>query len=196
MEEYVYEEEKYIKRQDLKDYSNLMMEYDFAPEEIQDENEFNIVFQYLVNLTIKAPDFLPAYENCLRMIAYLELDKEIEAIQNDIEVRWIQACLRIAEKENIFKKTVLWGWHENRPLVRGLNSEANRLWTIGEIQEANQLFSKILKTNENDNIGARYSVKATSEGMSYIEFKKRFTFSNDNGSYYKNKELGEWFNEE
>lgn len=61
MEEFFYDETKYIKRQDLKEYVELMLSYDFMPEYIKDGNEFNQVFQYLVNLTIKAPNFIVAY---------------------------------------------------------------------------------------------------------------------------------------
>lgn len=195
VEEYVYEEENYIKRKDLKDYSDLMMEFDFAPEEIEDDVEFNMTFQYLVNLTIKAPDFLSAYEDCLRMIACLEPEPELVALQKELESKLVASCLRIAEKENIFSKVVPWGWQENRPLIRGLFFEANRLWGEGKIADAHELFSKILRTNKADNIGARYSVKATGEGVTLEEFEERFTYSDANGTYYKNEELEKWFGE-
>lgn len=195
MKDFIYDETKYIKRKDLKDYDGLMSECDFMPQEIEDEDEFNIVFQYLVNLTIKAPDFLPPYENAFSMLDCLEHDVELEELQTDLEQRLIEACERIAEKEDIFKKTVEWAWQENRPLIRGLLRKANNLWKSAQISEANELFSKIYKTNENDNIGARYSVKATAEGMSYEEFEERFTFEDADGSYY-NKDLSVWFGEE
>jgi tetratricopeptide (TPR) repeat protein len=194
MQEYIYEETKYIKRKDLKDFEDLMMSYDFMPEEIDDENEFNIVFQYLVNLTSKAPDFLSPYEFALSMLSLLEPDKDLLDLQKDLESRWIQACERIAQKEDIFNRTVEWGFLENRPLIRGLFNKANKLWEAGQIKDAHELFSKIYKTNENDNIGARYSVKATGEGMSYEEFEKRFTV--DGGTGYKVPELWEWYGEE
>lgn len=83
---------------------------------------------------------------------------------------------------------------ENRPLIRGLYRKADMLWEAGQLKEANELFSNILKTNEDDNIGARYSVKATGERMSYEEFEKRFTV--DGGTGYKVPELWEWYGEE
>jgi len=110
--------------------------------------------------------------------------------------RWFDACERIAQKEDIFNKEVPWGWHENRPLIRGLYNKADRMWKRGELEQAHELFSKILKTNEGDNIGARYSVKATGEKMDYKEFEMRFTYSDESGSYFKNEELWEWYGEE
>lgn len=195
MEDFIYQEENYIKRKDLMDYENLMMKYDFMPEDIQDDNEYNRVFQYLVNLTLKAPDFLQPYEFSLSMAKYLESDKELTLLTSDLRKRLLEACYRIVDKEDIFNKKVEWGWQENRPLIRGLYFEADQLWKQGEIKKAHELFSKILKTNENDNIGARYSVKATQEGLSHQEFEKRFTYSDEYGSYYKHEELTEWFGE-
>ena len=195
MEDFIYQESDYIKRQDLKEYHDLMLEYDFQPDLIEDEAEFNRVFQYLVNLTEKAPDFLQPYEMVLSLISYLEESEELRALQQRIRARLLEACYRIAEKHDVFNKRIEWGWHENRPLVRGFFSHADNLWKEGKINEAHELFSKILKTNENDNIGARYSVKATKEGLSYEEFEERFTYSDDYGSFYKYEELSEWFGE-
>lgn len=195
MQEYIYEETKYIKRQDLKDFNDLLLHHEFAPEDILDEVEFNIVFQYLLNLTIKAPDFLPPYEYAFRMIGQMEQDKDILDLESDLEQRWFKACEKIAHREDIYSKHVPWGFLENRPLIRGLFNKANNLWKAGKLKQANELFSKILKTNENDNIGARYSVKATGEGMSFNEFEERFTQEDESGSYFKNEELWEWYGE-
>lgn len=194
MQEFIYDETKYIKRQDLKDFNDLMLQHEFAPEDILDEVEFNIVFQYLVNLTIKAPDFLPPYEYAFRMIGQMEQDKDILDLESDLEKRWFNVCEKIAQKEDVFNKTVEWGFLENRPLIRGLFNKANRFWEAGQFNEAHELFSKIYKTNENDNIGARYSVKATAEGMSLKEFEMRFT--TDDGTGYRASELWEWYGEE
>lgn len=194
MEEFIYDETKYIKRQDLKDFVELMHKCDFMPEVIENADEFNIAFQYLGNLTTKAPEFLQAYEYVMRMIAELESHENLKWLENDLEQRWIQACERIAEKEDIFNKKVEWTYLENRPLIRGLYHKANKLWESGQLEQAHDLFSKILKTNPDDNIGARYSVKATGDGMSFEDFNKRFTFEDVDGSYY-NKDLWEWYGE-
>jgi tetratricopeptide (TPR) repeat protein len=194
MQEYIYEETKYIKRVDHKDFVQLMLSCEFMPEEIQDDVKFNILFQYLGNLTIKAPDFLPPYEYTIRMIAELEPDKELEWLQKDLEQRWFDACERIAQKEGIFNKTVEWAYMENRPLIRGLYFGAESLWKNGQLELANEHFKKILKTNPDDNIGARYAVKATAERMSYEVFSEKFTFEDTYGTFYNN-ELSKWYGE-
>lgn len=194
MQEYFYEEANYIKRQELRDFNKLMLQYEFAPEDILDELEFSIVFQYLLKLTTKAPDFLPSYEYTFRMIGQMVQEKELLDLEADLEQRWFNACEKIALKEDIYSKQVLWAYHENRPLIRGLFHKANKLWEAGRIKEAHELFCKIYKTNERDNIGARYAVKATVEGMSYEEFEDRFTIHN--GSSYKLPELRKWYGKE
>ncbi|MBN4072986.1 hypothetical protein JYT74_02985 [Crocinitomix catalasitica] len=192
MKEFIYEEEKYIKRDEYKYFEDLLTEYDFMPEEIQDEKDFNIVMQYFLALTEKAPDFIPAYEYAIRMIDCLEPDKELSELQKDMEIRWFKACQRVAEKEDIYAKQVPWGWMENRPLIRGLYSGADKMWQEGKLNQAHELFSKILKTNEGDNVGARYAMKATKEKMNYEEFEKRFTYEED-GMVLYNGELEKWF---
>ncbi|WP_417266373.1 hypothetical protein [Brumimicrobium sp.] len=95
MEEYIYDETKYIKRQDLNDFIDQMSKYDFAPEEIESQSEFNIVFQYLISLILKAPDFLQSYEYAFRMIGQLEPDKKLLELEKDLEAKWFDACERI-----------------------------------------------------------------------------------------------------
>lgn len=90
MQEFIYEESDYINHKDLKDFEDLMMKYDYMPEDIQDDGEFNRVFRYLVNLTSKAPDFLVAYEYALSMLALLEPDKDLQELETDLESRWIK----------------------------------------------------------------------------------------------------------
>lgn len=195
MQEFIYEEANYINQKDLNEYAELMLKCDFMPEYIKDENKFKQVFEYLVNLTLKAPGFIQGYEYALSMLELFELNEDLLALQKDLEKRKIEACYKIAEKENLFTKTVEWGIHENRPLIRGLFQKANNLWKSGEIKQANELFTKIYNTNKNDNIGARYSIKATGEGMSFDEFEERFTITDERGSFYKNEELWEWYGE-
>jgi hypothetical protein len=192
MQEFIYEEEKYLKRDEYNYYSDLLTRYDFMPEEIEDEKDFHIVMNYFLGLTIKAPDFIPAYEYVLRMIDYLEPDEELIGLQKSLEDLWFGACQNVAEKEDIFTKEVPWGWIENRPLIRGLYFKADKMWQQGKLNQANELYRKILKTNEGDNIGARYSVKATGEGMSFEEFENRFTYKKDGMTLY-NEELEKWF---
>jgi len=191
---YVYEETAYISDEVLDKFEDLMSECEFAPEEIDDINLFQSVLMYLFDLTNDYPNFLQPYEYALKMIDVLTPTKELQLLGRDIRFRWFESCEEIAKKDDIFNQQVLWGFMENRPLIRGLFNRANQLWEKGSIEEAHDLFLKIYNTNkEEDNIGARYSVKATAEKMSFKEFNKRFTYEDSEGSFYKDEELSKWF---
>jgi hypothetical protein len=197
MEEFIYEERNYIKSKDLKFYTELLSKYEYYPSGIEDEFQCKIVLEYFISLIERAKDFIPAYQYAYEMLDSLKPTKDVLKQINDLEKKWFEASMRIAEKENIFNKEVAWGWHENRPLVRGIYMGAEKLWKNNEFEKAHELFSKILKTNENDNIGARYSVKATAEKMTYEEFEKQFTIKHKDGSsYYNNDALSKWFGKE
>jgi hypothetical protein len=47
MEEYVYQETDCIKNVDLKDFENLMLLFDYMPEDIEDEYNYNKVLEYI-----------------------------------------------------------------------------------------------------------------------------------------------------
>lgn len=197
MTEFLFRHENYIKHDDLKEFEEVMMEFDFMPETIVDLKDFGITFFFLLNLTEKAPNFIQAYEYALKMLSNTETKDTIVAITKDFESKMFAACFRVAEMEDIFNKQVPWSWHENRPLIRGLYRCGESMWQNNEFEKANELFSKIFNTNKNDNIGARYSVKATAEKMTYNDFEKKFTILHEDGSsFYNSEELGKWFGKE
>jgi hypothetical protein len=193
MKEYLHQESDYIDSANYKAFNEFLVNYDFLPEEIQDEKDFNFVLNYLLGLSLRAPNFILLYEYVLGMLNRLKATQEIDELKNNLEQRKIAACDYVAQKDDIFNKNVVWAFHENRPLIRGLMSKADRIWESGQVKEAHELFSKIYKTNKNDNVGARYSMKATAEGMSFDEFEERFTYHDEHGSYYKTDEIISWF---
>ena len=193
MKEYFHQESDYIDKANYQAFNEMMVNYDFMPEDIQDEKEFNFVLNYLLGLSLRAPNLILLYEYALGMLNRLKSTKEIDELKNNLEQRKIEACEYVAHQDDIFKKTVVWGFHENRPLIRGLMRKADKLWELGQLKEANELFCNIYKTNKNDNVGARYSMKATAEGISFAEFEKRFTYHDEHGSYYKTDEIISWF---
>lgn len=192
MKEYFHEEDKYINPIDYLTFNSLMGSFDFMPEEIDDPEKFNNVFHFLLELNHKAPNFILSYEYALGMLLRFEPNEQTETLRIDLEQRKIKACEYVAQQDNIFKKKVIWGYHENRPLIRGLMLKADRLWEAGQLKEAHELFSKIYKTNKNDNVGARYSIKATAEGISFAEFEARFTYTDGPDTFFKMDEINQW----
>lgn len=193
MKAYFHEEEKHIDPIDYMTFNGLMGSCDFTPEEINDPEKFNSVFHFLLELNHKAPNFVQSYEYALGMLTQFEPSDETEALKIDLQNRKIKACEFIAQQDDLFKKKVVWGCLENRPIIRGLMLKADKLWEAGQLKEAHELFSKIYKTNPDDNIGARYSIKATKEEMSFAEFEERFVYHEGYSSYYKGEEILKWF---
>lgn len=193
MKDYFHEEVQHINPIDYATFNGLMGSCDFTPEEIDDPDKFNNVFHFLLELNHRAPNFVQSYEYALGMLMHFEPSDETEALKIDLQNRKIKACEYIVQKDDLFKKNVIWGCLENRPIIRGLMLKADQLWEAGQIKEANELFNKIYKTNPNDNIGARYSIKATKEGMSFSEFEERFVYHEGYSSYYKGEEILKWF---
>ncbi len=193
MEEYIYDETKYIKRTDLKEFNDLMLSCDFTPEEIEDENRYEMVLNYLMNFTEKAPNFLLPYEFSISMLEAYEEDEEVKSLKAGLNKELIDACNRIASTEQIFEKKIDWVIQENRPLIRGFYYHAIDLWIEGKFDVAIDIMSKLYKSNPEDSVGARYAIKALKEKMTYDTFGERFTFRDKDGVFYKTTELNEWF---
>ena len=191
--EFIYDETKYIKRKDLNDFVELMSSCDFIPEEIEDDNQFELALQYLINLTQKTPDFIQPYEYSLSMLEMYEEDQFIKSNKQQLQQQFREACKRIATKEKIFDKKIEWGWVENRPIIRCFYFEALELWEAKKFDAALEILKKLYKSNPDDNIGARFAIKAIGEKMDYATFNERFTDSDEDGIFYKDEELEEWF---
>jgi len=71
-----------------------------------------------------------------------------------------KAMMRIVNKEGKWPKNLEWGWLENRHIIRVIDRWAMELWDDGKTEKALKIFRNLLKSNHNDNIGARYSILA------------------------------------
>jgi hypothetical protein len=173
--------------------NKLLSKFDFMPEEIESEKEFNQVLNYLLDLSLSAPNYILIYEYILGMLNQIDPTAEIDQLKSELEYRKIRASHVVAQQDDIYKQLVPWAYHENRPLIRGLVLAADKLWESGQLPAAQDLLNKIYKTNPNDNIGARYSIKAITEGMSYHEFTNRFTYTERGANFFKTEELLNWY---
>jgi len=63
-------------------------------------------------------------------------------------------------------------------------------WAMGDEVIAKEIFRKLLRSNPEDNIGARNMLLAITMGFPYIGFELKF----DRGGHY-DFDLLEWFNE-
>lgn len=141
----------------------------------------------LKQLIEKDHDFLDSY---LLLYEILQDDgnlPEAEKILNDAYERTLKL---IIDKKGNWPDVLEWGWLENRHIIRTILNKAISLWKNKEIDDALDLFRKLLKTNPGDNVGARDYILAIRMNMSFEEFENRF----DRGGYC-DKELSDWFDE-
>lgn len=73
---------------------------------------------------------------------------------------YIKALHLVANVEGDYPKSLPWGWLENRHVIRALCNFALLQWEQGRIRLSLEIYRKLLASNLNDNIGARYSILA------------------------------------
>ncbi len=86
--------------------------------------------------------------------------------QNMLWRAYMMAVSLVTNKTGEYPKSLSWGWHENRHIIRALNNFALMQWEIGEARLALEIYRKLLASNPNDNVGARYSILALRLGYS------------------------------
>lgn len=120
---------------------------------------------------IKAdPDFYDSYlyiANDLREFGEIE---EAQKLENEA---FEMAKKRIENKDGNWPDKMPWGWLENRHVIRALMRGADNLWVENKTDEALDIYKKLLHSNLNDNIGARYAIVGLRTGLSYDEYMKQ-----------------------
>lgn len=108
------------------------------------------------------PDF---YDSYIQLAYLLQEEEEYDKASEILYLAYQRAVTRIADKEGNFPKGLPWLWLENRHIIRAIDAWANELWEQGKTTEALEIFRKLLRSNPNDNIGARYSILAIRLGL-------------------------------
>ena len=100
-------------------------------------------------------------------------------------------AMKLILKNDRFPDELLWGFMENRHIIRILFNYATILW-LSDKKSALFIFKRLLRSNPDDNIGARYSIIGILEGFkSQDELEKQF-LSKD-GEYIDWEKQEEWF---
>lgn len=90
-----------------------------------------------------------------------------------------------------FSDELPWGYMENRHILRMIFNSGMFIWENEDKEIALNIFMELLKSNHNDNIGARYSIVAILEGFnSQEEYEEQFERENGMLSY---EVVEEWF---
>lgn len=135
----------------------------------------------------KDPLFLDPY------LILFELYQEEEAFEKAdiiLEQAHEKAVSIITDKKGEWPNELLWGFLENRHIIRTLLNKAMNLWHKEKNDQALDLLRKLLRSNPNDNIGARNYILAILLGMKFEEFETQMMVAGGYG--YDGKKMMEF----
>lgn len=149
------------------------------------------VKEVLQQLIVIDPDFYDPYVQ----LAYLfQNEEEYEKASKILFLGYQRALARIIDKNDNFPKSLPWLWLENRHIIRVIDAWANNLWEEEKPSEALAIFRKLLQSNPNDNIGARWNILAIRLGLE-PDFETMFE-TKDMAGYMDAGKISDWFDKE
>jgi hypothetical protein len=94
-------------------------------------------------------------------LAQIEYDEEnYEKYSRLVWDAYLKAMHLVANANGDYPKSLPWSWIENRHIIRALCNFALLQWKQDNIRLSLEIYRKLLASNLNDNIGARYSILA------------------------------------
>ena len=141
----------------------------------------------LRRLIEKDPDFLDSY---LLLFEILQDEDNFPEAEKVLDEAYHRAVNLITDKKGNWPDILRWSWLENRHIIRTIVNKALLLWDENKAEEALDLLRKLLLTNPNDNVGARFNILGIRMNMSFEEFENRF----NKGGFY-DSEIMRWFGE-
>ena len=185
--EYYYDEVKHAGKILHKQYTDMMLKYQFDVVLMAEQIGIEEAESFLLNLIDKAPNFIQPYADLCVLYSRLEgVEDELAAIES---AGFVISKSLVIDKNGNFPEVLEWGYIENRPIVRFLNMGAEELWQEGNLDEAKGLYEGLLRSNWMDNIGARYCLLAIYQGMSFDDYYNSFEAEDGLG-----KDIDKWFN--
>lgn len=100
-----------------------------------------------------------------------------------------RALARTLDRRGNWPRALEWGWLENRHIIRTFLNQAIACWEADDTDAALDLLRKLLRSNPNDNIGARNYLLAIRLGMTFEAFET--TFGTELG--YDGMKMARWF---
>lgn len=155
--------------------------------ESPEADDFKKSEKILLSFIKKDPDFFDTYTVLHEY--YMEDDKTKKAFE--LMAKGYERAMKLILEKGKFPDVLCWGFMENRHIIRLLFNFACLLWATGKKEEALQIFTDLLKSNPNDNIGARYAIAGLLDGFnSFLELEAKF----DKGDGFLDWEKqGKWF---
>jgi tetratricopeptide (TPR) repeat protein len=159
--------------------------YDFLEDPIADD--YRKSEKILKNMIKQDPYFFDPYTVLHEY--YLNENKVQKAF--NLMSKGYKNAIELITKNGKFPDILRWGFIENRHIIRVIFNFATLLWQADKKEEALDILTKLLKSNPEDNIGARYSILAILEGF---ESQEHLEEEFDEGDGYLDwQKQEEWF---
>lgn len=153
----------------------------------QKSMRYSKAIKLLKRLIEEDPDFLDPY---LELYEIYQVENKDHKARQTLDEAYERAIDLITDKQGNWPDALLWGFLENRHIIRTLLNKALLEWEDGNNDKALELLRSLLRTNPNDNVGARDYILAIRMGFSMYGFEDRF----NKGGYY-DMDLTIWFEE-
>lgn len=142
----------------------------------------------LKSIIKKDSDFFDPY---ITLHEYYLMDGDFKNAIKVIE-KGFKRAIDLIDNNGRFPDELPWGFMENRHIIRMIFNFAMFIWANDDKDIALNIFMELLKSNHNDNIGARYLIVAILEGFnSQDEYEEKFESKDGVGLEYM--ALEEWF---
>ncbi|AJR14784.1 hypothetical protein LEP1GSC107_3188 [Leptospira interrogans serovar Grippotyphosa str. UI 12769] len=106
----------------------------------------------LRKLMMKDPDFLDSYLVLYELFIHLGKYEEAASL---LDRAFGNALRLIVDQNGTWPDELMWGYLENRHIIRTLFTKAVTLWEKNENVLSLSIFRHLLRMNLNDNVGAR-----------------------------------------
>lgn len=163
--------------------------YELTEEEMADKK----LLKEMRRLIEEDPDF---YDSYLLAADFLIWSGQKEEVYKLAYKAYERAVKKIADSEGQWPEEMLWGYLENRHLMRAIERQGHFFWEDGKVQEALEVFRKLLRCNPRDNQGVRHFILAILLGLEIGEWQKPFEFVQDGQVVGLDaRKVTEWFEE-
>ena len=146
----------------------------------------------MLQLIRKDPDFLDPY---IVSADTLLRSNKIKSGLKLIEEAYNKALNLIVDENGKWPKRMVWGFLENRHIMRAIERYAYIAWEENNSELALEIFRKLLRVNIKDNQGARYAILALRMGLDSDWDLKFMVKKGQMADLMEAKKIDDWFNE-
>lgn len=134
-------------------------------------------------------NFLDPYNEIANMASEAGDEKTEDPYRH---LAYLKAIHIVANKDGVYPNEMYWGHMENRHIIRALDNYAYYIWGCGRDRIALEIYRKLLRSNLNDNIGARFNILAIRMGLN-PDYENKFIPKKPPVFGLDALKIGEWF---